>query len=265
MADSPLARFADAMASALLQNARDPMPTAIAHLAGQPGFAVYRNTVMKGCVDALQANYPAVAGLVGAEWFRAAATLYVRANPPTHPALVLYGERFAAFLHDFAPARALPYLPDVARLDRLWTEAHVARDDGVLGANAPRLGDGPALAQARVQPHAAARWAWIDMPVVTLWWRNRELAANGDEPLVWDGEGALLTRPRGQVQVFALRAGGVAFLDACATGGTLGEAGAAALESDPDCDLAILFADLVGAGALAPIAGSPRVTVELCA
>jgi hypothetical protein len=33
--------------------------------ARQPGFAVYRNTVLKGCIDALQANYPTVHALVG--------------------------------------------------------------------------------------------------------------------------------------------------------------------------------------------------------
>jgi hypothetical protein len=77
MDDSALARFADAVTSALLQDARSRVPASIARLARQPGFAVYRNTVIKGCVDALQANYPAVARLVGAEWFRSAATLLV--------------------------------------------------------------------------------------------------------------------------------------------------------------------------------------------
>ena len=36
-------------------------------LYGQPAFAVYRNTVMKACIDALQANYPAVTRLVSEE------------------------------------------------------------------------------------------------------------------------------------------------------------------------------------------------------
>jgi hypothetical protein len=33
-----------------------------------PALAVYRNTVAKGCIDALQANYPAVHTLVGSDW-----------------------------------------------------------------------------------------------------------------------------------------------------------------------------------------------------
>ncbi|MFL6719025.1 MAG: DNA-binding domain-containing protein, partial [Burkholderiaceae bacterium] len=38
-----------------------------------PGLAVYRNTVVKGWVDALQANYPAACRLVGEPFFRQAA------------------------------------------------------------------------------------------------------------------------------------------------------------------------------------------------
>ena len=35
------------------------------HWSPNRAFAVYRNTVLKGCIDALQANYPTVGQLVG--------------------------------------------------------------------------------------------------------------------------------------------------------------------------------------------------------
>ena len=61
-----LETFQDGFANALLalEPSVDCAPE-LAYLVAQPGFAVYRNTVMKGCIDALQANYPAVARLVG--------------------------------------------------------------------------------------------------------------------------------------------------------------------------------------------------------
>ncbi|MEW6690119.1 MAG: DNA-binding domain-containing protein, partial [Pseudomonadota bacterium] len=83
-----LAAFQDAFAAAL---AADEPRSALPQLGAQPGFAVYRNTVMKGCIDALQANYPAVERLVGEEWFRAAAAVYARAEPPAHASLLDYG------------------------------------------------------------------------------------------------------------------------------------------------------------------------------
>ena len=130
---SALASFQDAFAQAL--TAPDaPVSTYLGRLVSQPGFAVYRNTMMKGCIDALQANYPAVARLTGESWFRAAAAVYVRETPPDDPSLLRYGASFAAFLARFEPTRELPYLPDVATLDRLWTVAHMARDEPVLDA-----------------------------------------------------------------------------------------------------------------------------------
>ena len=75
----PLRAFQEAFAQALQIGAMGD--STLAALTSQPGFAVYRNTVMKGCIDALAANYPAVARLVGDEWFRAAAAAFVQALP----------------------------------------------------------------------------------------------------------------------------------------------------------------------------------------
>jgi hypothetical protein len=198
-----LARFQDRLVRTLL-NPELPAP---------PAFAVYRNTVMKGCIDALQANYPAVARLVGEEWFRAAAAVYARANPPRVPMLAEYGEGFASFLESFPPSAELPYLPAVARLDRFWTEAHTAPDEPLLRR----------LNGRRLQPHAAARWAWFPLPAYTIWSANREGAGERGE-IVWRAEGALITRPRDAVQCIELDAAECRFLDACARGDELPDA-----------------------------------------
>lgn len=247
-APGALARFQDAFARALLSPAAAPAAD-IAALAAQPAFAVYRNTVMKGCVDALQANYPAVTRLVGEEWLRAAAAVYVRGTLPTEPTLLHYGAGFADFLARFEPAAELPYLPAVARLDRLWTEAHAAADADTLDPGAiTRLAPGT-LGGTVLQPHPAARWAWFaDAPIYTIWSRNRSAHAP-DGNMAWVPEGALLTRPRDGVEWRALDAAGCAFLDACAAGRPLAAAAQAALAAQPDADLAQLMAGLLEAGA----------------
>jgi hypothetical protein len=247
-----LARFQDAFAHALLSQEAALHPD-VAALAAQPAFAVYRNTVMKGCVDALQANYPAVTRLVGEEWFRAAAAIYVRAALPAEPTLLRYGAGFADFLARFEPAADLPYLPGVARLDRLWSEAHAAADGDTLDP-ATIAGLAPAaLADVILHPHAAARWAWFDhAPVYTIWSRNRGASApEGD--IDWLPEGALLTRPRNGVEWRALDLAGCAFLDACAAGQPLATAAQAALAARADADLAQLMAGLLEAGAFSSL------------
>jgi Putative DNA-binding domain len=234
-----LAAFQQDFAAALLDPERD-MPRA---------FAVYGNTVMKGCIDALQANFPSVDRLVGEEWFRAAAAVFVRAHSPRLPMLLEYGHEFPGFLAAFEPAGEFPYLAAVARLDRFWTEAHVARDEAVLDARSLAGFDPDRLGGLRLRPHASARWAWFDVPAYTIWSRQRGRESGGD--VTWQGEGALVARPGDAVHWIALDQAHCAFLDACTQGQTLAEAAEAAVGALPGADLAALMRRLLEAGAFA--------------
>lgn len=242
-----LSRFQDDFSRALL--ADEISSPVLAALTAQPAFAIYRNTVIKGCIDALQANYPAVTRIVGEEWLRAAAAVYAREQLPQQPMLLQYGADFADFLARFEPAAELPYLPGVARLDRCWSEAHAAATEPSLDPAAIAQLATDQLFEARLRPHAAARWTWFsDAPVYTLWSRNRgDDAVNGD--IDWQSEGALLTRPQDGVQWRALDRAGGRFLDRCAAGGSIAEAAQCALETQPGVDLGRLMADLLEAGA----------------
>lgn len=248
MAATALATFQDDFARALLAT-DDAAPAALKTLTAQPAFAIYRNTVIKGCIDALQANYPAVTRIVGEEWLRAAAAIYVRDALPDQPILLLYGADFPGFLETFEPAAELPYLPGVARLDRYWTEAHVAASEQTLDPATITQLLPENLLRARLQPHAAARWAWFaDAPIHAIWSRNRGEAMIDDD-ITWQAEGALLTRPRDSVEWRALDRAGCVFLDACAAGGTVVDAMQAALEAQADADPHQLMAGLLEAGA----------------
>jgi hypothetical protein len=139
----------------------------------------------------------------------------------------------------------------VARLDRLWREAHTARDDPLLDPEALARLAPAALAAVVLYPHAAARWAWFEhAPIFSIWSRNREAAPLTDawEPR-WKAEGALLTRAHGNVEWRALDAAGFALLEACANGGTLAQATAAALGADPHASLEQTMTLLLQAGA----------------
>jgi hypothetical protein len=245
-----LADFQDAFARALLADDAGVASPDIAHLVAQPGFAVYRNTVLKGCIDALHANFPAVAQIVGDEWLRAAAAVYVRRELPTAPMLIDYGRSFPDFLASFEPAAELTYLADVARVDRLWSEAHAAADEPLLDAAALGGLATDDMRRTGLQLHAAARWLWCDEhPVYTLWTRNRPPERNDAAAIEWRGEGILLTRPRGAVERSSLSRAGAALLSACAQHRCIDDAVAAALNADPGADLSALFGTLIHAGA----------------
>ena len=266
--NSERSHFQDGFVQALLAPDAE-VPHHLRALVDQPGFCVYRNTVMKGCIDALQANYPAILRLVGEDWFRAAAALHVRAQPPGDTRLLLYGVDFPEFLRGFAPAAALPYLHGVALLDRFWTEAHVAADAATLAPAALAALPPEQLGASVLALHPAARWAWFEgQPICTLWQRNRGTEADGSDStdngdgLVWTGEGALLTRPAGAVTWTALDAAGCAFLDACAAGRPLAQAAGEALACDAGTDLASLMARLLQAGAFCSTCPNPSLDQE---
>lgn len=259
-----LEEFQDGFARALVSvELPSGLPPDVERVARQPAFSVYRNTVLKGWVDALEANFPAVVRLVGEEWFRAAAAVYARANPPRTVMMVSYGDSFAAFLETFEPAAELPYLPAVARLDRLWTEAHVAADAPVLDAGTFAAMAPEALAATVGVLHPSARIAWCGHTAPSIW-----LDARGLTPEVHEiafearGEGVLLVRAGGPVETLKLTAGGFAFLDASARGLTLAEACGAALAEEPSLDLASLTAALIEVGAFSVPRASENSAAE---
>lgn len=226
---------------------------ALRDLVAQPGFAVYRNTVAQGCVEALEANFPTVLRLVGSEWFRSVAAAFARTHPPSDSRLLVYGdEGFGAFLQAVPTAADLPWLAGVAHLDTLWRACHAAADARVLaGADLAALAP-EALAARALRPHPATRWVWFeDQPVASIWCGERAGRANAAAP-AWHGEGLLLTRGDGDVRWQLLAQAGCALLDACAQGCCLGEAAQRCLDLHPGTDLAGLLRQLLQAGAFTP-------------
>jgi hypothetical protein len=222
-----------------------------------PGLTVHRNTVIKGLLDALQANYPTVAQLVGDEWFRACAAVYVRQSPPATPVLASYGASFCGFLSDFPPAAELPYLAEVARIDRLYTEAHAAPDAPSLMPTVLARLSPAALFEQRLALHPAVRYGRFRHSAVTIWQFHRSDVRDAELAIDDRIESALITRPGATIECTPLELPAFAFLEQIRFGATLGEAGTAALEIDRNADVASYFAQLIARGAFAELEGSP--------
>ena len=257
-----LTAFQRAFTQALLADA-PPMPgrSDAPAFAVQPGFAVYRNTVQSACIDALEANYPVLTALVGHEWLRSAAAEYARQQPPRDVRLMVYGEDFADFLGAADSAADLPYLPAVARLERLWREAHVAADAAALETDMLRAVPTEVLPTLALAPHPAARWHWFEQgPAYSLWQAHQgdaaEQRAADLAAIDWRPEGVLITRPHGQVRVAPASLATCAFLLACADAQPLPQALHAAQATDPQTfDGGALLAHLLSAGALRALPG----------
>jgi hypothetical protein len=243
------ALFETSFVAALLDTDQPIPDGVIADYAAVPArrFAVYRNNVVVGLRKSLKSRFPAVEKIVGEEFFAAMARLFVKQRPPRSPVLAVYGDDFPAFIAAFEPARGLPYVADVARLEASRTRAYHAADAAPLGAEQFAAFDGSTVGAVLVDLHPSVEIVRSAYPIVTIWAMN-----SGEQPLVpiddWRGEDALVCRPCLEVEVRRLPPGGAAFLLALAAGLRLGEAAAAALSDDRDFDLTGNLAGLIGSG-----------------
>ena len=220
-------------------------------------FAVYRNNVVCSLVDGLAAGFPVVQALVGEDFFRAMAGVFVRSAPPTSPVLAHYGEGFAEFIAAFTPAGGLPYLPDLARLELAWVRAFNAADAPVLSAAAaaPALACAERVTELRLDCHPSWGLVRSAHPIVSLWAAHQPGSEIELDLIGLDqAEAALVLRPALEVRVISLTPGAAALAEALAQQQTLGTAVAAAAaasaaESDVAFDLVAALSLLMAQGA----------------
>jgi hypothetical protein len=208
-------------------------------------LAVYRNNVTVSLRDALAAAFPVVRRIVGEEFFNAMAVDFVRANPPSSPLLMFYGERFPAFLESFPPVGHLAYLPDVARLEQLRREAYHAADAEPLPDDFLASIDPQDMAAARLKLHPAVCLLGSAHPVVSIYeWNTADTAADR-APLPEQGEDVLVSRPALAVEMRRLPPGGLSFLSALQQGVSLGSAAETAARECDGFDLSLNIAGLL--------------------
>lgn len=246
--------YAARFASALLDPDR-ATPAIVSGPAGKGAvkrYNVYRNNVTVSLIDALAAIYPAVQRITGADFFRAMARFHVRATPPASPLLFEYGRDFPAFIEAYEYAQGMPWLADVARIERGWLDAYHAADAEPVSAEALAAISPERLAGVVFTAHPAARVLRSSYAAVTIFAANRSEGAV--EPIdAGTVEDALITRPDADVAVRHLPEGGAVFLMSLLAGRTLGEAAAAALNASPSFDIAAGITGMIEAGVFASV------------
>lgn len=218
-------------------------------LERQAGFAVYRNNGPVALIGALRGNFPVVAEIIGEEGFDHVAHAFASAHPPRDPVLIGYGGGFADFLAGQPFAAEIPYLADVACIERLRTEAHMAAEAPALDfQDLARAGE-KGWSEFRLKLHPAARFDWLSTPALTIWQAHRQ----GFETLApeWRAEGVLITRGADRLDIQPLSAPEHRMLFGLRISETIGQAAAATAGVYPAADIGRIFAKLVNSGAFA--------------
>ncbi|MDE1993171.1 MAG: putative DNA-binding domain-containing protein [Rhizobiaceae bacterium] len=238
-----------AFAAALLDPER-PVPKGLVGPDGRPSlkrFNVYRNNVVAGLTATLKDAFPAVARIVGEEFFLAMGRIYVATEPPTSPIMLDYGKGFPGFIQGFAPVAGLPYLADVACIERAWVEAYHTADVEPLEAIVFAQISASDLPHVRVTLHPSLRIVRSEFPSLTIWQMNLGDAVPTEIDLEAGGENAFILRSGADVEVRALPTGAAEFIAALAERHSMIEAMKQAMTADPRFDLSACLSGLMAA------------------
>jgi hypothetical protein len=238
-----LAEFQFTMAADLLDGG---MRTARL-LPGDPemvkqALRVHRNTVLAGLANALRLGHPTVAWLTGEDFFDQAAIAFATQNPPHLPCLFDYGDGFAAFLEDYKPASAVPYIADVARFDRAIERCAIANQTIPILLPLDRETalelDGSLVTLSAEYPVERLRDACDGKDADSL--EHLDMSPQARNYAVWRGDYGAVMRP--------LSMPAATFLSAALRGEAADAALAAALlHADPDEALALIRIEIFAA------------------
>jgi hypothetical protein len=223
-------------------------------------YNVYRNNVTVSLIAALSSIFPAVERITGEDFFRAMARFHVRETPPASPLLFEYGRDFADFIDRYEHAQDMPWLSDVARIERAWLEAYHAADAPTLRPEALATIPPEELGDVTFQPHPATRLISSAYPAVTIFAMNRSGPVGRVENRPEEG---LITRIDDEVTVRYLPPGGAAFLGALLSGECLAAAVAAGLEAEPAFDLSGMIGEMIAAQAFSAIRAFSHAEMEI--
>ena len=214
-------------------------------------LAIYRNTAIAGAAEALAANFPVIQALIGDEMFTAVAVDFASAHPPANPVLAHYGAAFVEWIEEQEWSAELPYLSDVARVERLHGEALFAADAEPLDPAAFTRLATHEWTSARLTLHPATRLGCSRWPAASLWLAHQD----GGDPagVTWHPECVLVSRFGHSVRVEAIPPPAHRFLLSLARGSTVAAAVEATLAAFPDADIAAGFSLLLNRGAFAAL------------
>ncbi|MCJ7555815.1 MAG: putative DNA-binding domain-containing protein [Gammaproteobacteria bacterium] len=220
----------------------------------QARYGVYRNNVVSSLIDALADTFPVTRELVGEEFFRAMAGIYVRQQPPRSQVLAFYGESLPQFIEQFPPAASVPYLADVARLELLRVRAFHAADTEEFPAEtfARHLGQAEDLSTVYLTLHPSLGLLRSPYAVTSLWAAHQGITdiAKVDP---YKPEQALVIRIGLDVQVRRIDVAVFDFVVRLDQGESLGNASDQTHKTHPEFELVSALGFLVQLGGISGI------------
>jgi hypothetical protein len=215
-------------------------------IPAEQGVQIYRNNYLLAALATLQATYPVIERLGGADWFRHSAASYQRQFPSKSGDLQHLGDSYPQFLQADLAGTAHAYFADVAALEWAYQEVLTAAEQAPVDLGSLRSFGPEDYERLVFVPRPGVRTIDSQFPIFAIWKANRSAL---DESAVSAESGAhirldagashvALIPRRDHVDVRELSPGGYQLLRQFQLGGSLAFAAAGAAAKAADFDLA---------------------------
>jgi hypothetical protein len=246
-----------AFCAAVLSDDVEPMRRLV-HENGIPAehrLQIYRNNNRLGTLAALQATYPVVERLGGADWFHQSALRYMRACPSRSGDLQGRGARYPEFLRADLAAAEYAYFADVAALEWAYQSALTAAERPPVDIEVLRGVAPDDYERLLFVPRPAVGVVESPYPIFAIWRSNQPSAIESDEQIRLDAGASrvLLIRRRDHVELREISPGTSGLLRQFQRGALLGSAAAATAAAWPAFDLDASLRELVELEVIAEI------------
>ena len=214
-------------ATALLDSNKDLLPLLAEPVSfdREQRFNIYRNNVQHSLIEALEASFPVLRQLVGAQAFTSLATRFIRRSPPHSPYLVEYGDRLSSFLQSCAELSEYPFLAEVAKLEfQLLRSTHAADEIAINDQLVALASDPDRLLASRFKFAAPTALMPLRYATATLWLAHQQSATNLAGLDVDRSEWLLISRPNYRAELDLLDFDEFQFLAQLMSGATIAKA-----------------------------------------
>ena len=215
---------------------------------------IYRNNYRLGALAAMQATYPVVERLGGADWFAQSVAKFQQMHPSQSGDLQNLGAGYPQFLQGELANTDYLYFGDVAALEWCYQLVLTAHERGpvdiaLLHAVAPQDYE-----RLRFVPRPALRLVDSAFPIFAIWHANQPTAPT-DAVIRLDtgGSRVLLIRRKDHVELRELARGPFELLRQFQFGVPLGAAAVAAAAQIEEFDLTTCLREILGLEAIADI------------
>ena len=215
-------------------------------LSGARRLGIYQHSIANSLCDALGGVFEVVNKLVGDEFFTHIAKNYVRAHPSSTGNVHDFGQAFPEFLEKFPGLEALPYLPDVARLEWAYHAAFHSPIGSML--NIDKLAQVPESKYDRLKLllSPACFLLHSEYPVLHIWQVNQDGYDDSDTVSLDEGGVDLaIVREGNQIVFHSLLPGAFVMLNAALDGKSFNDSCEIVLKLDANSDVGKFLQDAV--------------------